>query len=41
VNFKEEIQAVIDKATIDFLIRPDWEANMACVDLLKANNSAV
>eukprot|EP01035_Chromulina_nebulosa_P024511 gene24511-31918_t len=37
----DEIQAVIDKATIDFLIRPDWEANMACVDLMKANNTAV
>ena len=41
INFAEEIQAIIDKATIDFLIRPDWEANMACVDLMKANNPAV
>lgn len=35
----DEIQKVIDTATNDFLIRPDWDSNMACVDLMKASTS--
>ncbi len=31
-NNLDELKVLVDKATNDFLIKADWEANMACVD---------
>ena len=33
VRYKR-IEVVVDKATSDFLIRADWEANMECCDMI-------
>ena len=35
----DEIKAIIDRSTNDMLIRPDWEANMQCVDTVSGINS--
>ena len=31
----EDIRQAIDKATNDYLIKPDWASNLACIDLIK------
>jgi len=37
----DEIKNIVDQATNDFLIRPDWTLNLRCVDLVKALTSSV
>ena len=32
----DELKVLIDKATHEFLIKSDWEANMACVDKINS-----
>lgn len=36
----DETKDLIDSATNDFLVRADWNANMACVDKVNALRSA-
>jgi len=35
----DEIKELIDSATNDFLVRADWNANMACVDRMNSIRS--
>ena len=38
----DEIKTVVEAATVELLIRPDWEANIRCSDLVNAQvNPAV
>lgn len=37
--FSDEIKELIDSATNDFLVRADWNANMACVDKMNSIRS--
>tara|TARA_B110000090_G_scaffold174224_1_gene195677 strand:- start:296 stop:472 length:177 start_codon:yes stop_codon:yes gene_type:complete len=32
----EDIQKAVERGTNDMLIRPDWEANLQCCDLVNA-----
>ena len=34
----DELTAIIDRATNDILIRPDWSINMECVDAMNRIN---
>lgn len=34
MNVLDEVKINVDKATNDFLIRPDWDANLRCVELI-------
>lgn len=36
----DEVKEVVDRCTLDMLIRPDWDANIQCVDLVNAVTSA-
>jgi len=38
---QDEIKNIIDQATNDFLIRPDWALNLRCVDLVKNLSSSL
>ena len=37
--FVDSIKVAVDKATNEFLIRPDWDANLRVVELIQSVNN--